>query len=177
MQEDHGYEQEQAKVVQAAKAALRDALGPQSGRRELIEDEAKAVMERNPAERKAVARLLSEYTTAVNRLWLYAENTGITGRLTSAWMKANRKNLAGVAKADYSAEATFTMRAVVCNYLPGKTPLAFFAFQRIAGALTDMRNKAGEFESLPRGTAESLVDDVTPESVLVAKRHLASEGI
>jgi hypothetical protein len=126
----------------------------------------------------AIEALRLAYVTAVNKLWLYAESAGLTSRLTGAWLRANRRNLAGVDRADYSAEATFAMRHAVVNFT-GKGPLVSFAFMYVNEALKKMRDAAQEFDRLPEGASPtaSMIDNVTPETVLVAKRHLAATGI
>lgn len=197
VQEDHAWEQAQAKRVQEARAALTDSLGLETSQlRRPLEDEAARAIEVTPvrADKVKLGRLREAYITEVNRLWLYAENTGITQKLLNTWVRLNRRNLAGVDRADYSAEATFAMRAAVTTY-QGRAPLASQAYMHVSGALNALRNQALEFHTstkhecvtnLPEGTsipegsdpmAPEIVDDVTPETVLIAKRELHRLGI
>lgn len=179
--EDQAYEATQALVVQtlkknlAAKLAVFGRASPGVDLADLASRAIEAYPDR--ADRVEIAALRSAYVEAVNRLWLYAENAGLTARLTGAWMRTNRRNLAGVDRAEYSAEATFAMRHAVVNYT-GKGPLVTFAFMYVKEALAKVRDAALEFDRLPEGAnpTAGMIDDVTPETVLVAKRHLAATG-
>jgi hypothetical protein len=83
-----------------------------------------------------------------------------------------------VDRADYSAEGTFAMRHAVVNFT-GKGPLVSFAFMYVNEALKKLRDVAQEFDRLPEGAnpTPNMIDNVTPETVLLAKRHLVAAGI
>jgi hypothetical protein len=182
VQEDLIWEKQQAGLVQAAKATLASHIGA-TGRASPdvdLADLATQAMEVTPSreDKVAIDTLRRTYIEQVNRLWLYAENVGITGKLMQAWLRSNRRNLAGVDRADYSAEATFAMRKAVVMF-QGKGPLVSFAFMYVNEGLKRVRDTAQEFDRLPEGTnpTASMIDNVTPETVLVAKRHLIATGL
>lgn len=183
MQEDHTYEVSQARRVQAARAALTSALSPAlSKRKVLLEDLAAQAAELTPnrEDRVRLGQLREAYISEVNRFWLYAENAGITEKLVRAWLGQNRKHLAGVDRTEYSAEATFVMRQCVTLFEARGATLTSYAWRSVLHALSEYRDRAeqahgakGPADGYPEGTTpDELIDDVTPLTVLLAKREM-----
>jgi hypothetical protein len=80
----------------------------------------------------------ADYIAAVNDFWLYAENTGITGRLKRAFVSKYRRTLkaAGIEASDVDAEATFAMREQCVRYRPDRgASLSTYAKRGIFDAL------------------------------------------
>ncbi len=124
-----------AQEVQAAKAELEQVLGETPRRVRDVEAAARE-FENVPA----VGKVLRRYEQAVNRLWLLAENSGLTRSIVSAWMKAHRRSLGGLLREDLDAEATLAMRGVIASYKPGQgATLRTYAYRTIHRRLAEVR--------------------------------------
>lgn len=140
--EDHEYEQGCARAIQVAKEELRSVLGTPENRKLMIEDEALAALKytHDDEDRTRIQTALDRYLVCVNRLWVYTESAGVTAKLLRNWVSQNRRNLAGIEREEFSAEATFAMRRAISGFQPTGAPLAAYAYKTVNRTLRDYRD-------------------------------------
>lgn len=161
-QAERDRERELAEGVKAAHEELVAAMAEPMKHGELPDDVARRLLKADtvigcflPGQRAVVEKALAKYTDAVNALWLHAENTGVTGRIVSTWLRANHKNLAEISRDEYGAEATFAMRRAVANFRPGPASLFTYATSYVDAALRAYRGQALSAVELPDGVARN----------------------
>jgi hypothetical protein len=196
-QQDRDREQELASAVKAATDALVYEMREPMKANELPDDVARRLLDVVPPlpfeDQQKIRAALAKYTEAVNALWVHAINTGVVRGIVSGWMRRNRKNLAGLTRAEYESAATLAIRTAIIRYRPGAAGLRTYATGIVENALDAERGQALSPIELPVGVAREKrtstygempaeCDEADPEyqpnptKLHLAKRWLAKEG-
>lgn len=128
---------------------VKGQMGPQP----TFEDSAIAIAESQDDERAPKVRsALFAFQQAVNGLWLFMINSGVTKRIVSFWRKSRKSKAKKVPSEDLYAEADFTMRRLIIAYDPEKTRKRIdrYAQPAIFRALDDLVTRSSSPVELPR---------------------------
>lgn len=154
--EDRDREQEMAEGVRVAHEKLVEAY--RDTPKGAVEDAAREILAQDEQlgykilpedQRRELVWALTLYQNAVNDLWVYAEQAGITRSLVSNWTRRNKRNLAQVPREEYDCEGTFGMRFAVCAYRAGQASLRTFAQKFVDVRLDEYRGQVLSAYALP----------------------------